>query len=176
MSHQPRVPGHASRSASRQFGIPSLVENVPESAVRATVERCRSVVGLTGWAKTVNPRDATVNPRDATVNPRVETVNPRAETVNPKASSCQLLRDFITSSVPANARWAIERFQSDDEGQSVADVIKKGCCMGVSDGSFKDQFGTACWILKPKEQAGGSILCPCVVPGGEGVRVHTTAS
>ena len=38
--------------------------------------------------------------------------------------------------------------------------------MGVSDGSFKDQFGTACWILKPKEQAGGSIWCPCVVPGG----------
>ena len=36
----PRVPGQASRSASRQFGHPSLVEKVPESAVRATVERC----------------------------------------------------------------------------------------------------------------------------------------
>ena len=85
----PRVPGHASRSASRRFGLPSLVEKVPESAVRATVERCRSVMVLTGWAETVNPR--------------VETVNPRVETVNPKASLCHVLRDFITSSVPANA-------------------------------------------------------------------------
>ena len=128
---------------------------MPESAVRATVERCRSVMVLTGWA---------------------ETVNPRAETVNPKASSCHVLRDFITSSVPANARWAIERFQFDDEGRSVADAIKIGCCMGVSDGSFKDQFGMACWILKPKDQAGGIIQCPCVAPGGEKVRVHTAAS
>ena len=38
--------------------------------------------------------------------------------------------------------------------------------MGVSDGSFKDRFGMACWILKPKDQAGGIIWCPCVVPGG----------
>ena len=82
---------------------------MPESAVRATVERCRSVMVLTGWA-----------------------VNPRAETVNPKASSYHVLRDFIASSVPANVRWAIERFKSDDEGESVADAIKKGCCMGVS--------------------------------------------
>ena len=85
----PRVPGQASRSASRQFGLPSLLEKVPESAARATVERCRSVIALTGWA----------------------------ETVNPKASSCHSLRDFIESSVPANARWAIERFKSDDEGE-----------------------------------------------------------
>ena len=91
---------------------------MPESAVRATVERCRSVMVLTGWAETVN-RQA------ETVNPRVETDNPRAETVNPKASSCQVLRDFITSFVPAYARWAIERFQSDDEGQRVADAIKR---------------------------------------------------
>ena len=69
---------------------------------------------LTGWAETVNSR--------------AETVNPRAETVNLKASSGHVLRDFIVTSVPTNARWAIERFQSDDEGQSVADAIKKGCC------------------------------------------------
>ena len=114
------------------------MEKVPESAARATVERCRSAIVLTGWA----------------------------ETVNPKASSYHVLRDFIASSVPANAQWAIERFKSDDEGQSVADAIKKVCCMGVSDGSFKDHFGMACWILKPKDQAGGTIRCPCVVPGG----------
>ena len=46
------------------------------------------------------------------------------------ARSCHVLNDFIASSVPANARWAIERFQSDDEGQSVADAIKKGCLYG----------------------------------------------
>ena len=38
--------------------------------------------------------------------------------------------------------------------------------MGVSDGSIKDHFGMACWILKPKDQAGRTIRRPCVVPGG----------
>ena len=53
-----------------------------------------------------------------------------AETVNPKASSCHVLRDFIESSVTANARWAIERFKSDDEGRSVADCDQKGLLYG----------------------------------------------
>ena len=52
----PRVPGQALRSASWQFGNPSLVEKVPESAARATVEGCLSVIVLTGWAETVNPK------------------------------------------------------------------------------------------------------------------------
>ena len=54
-----------------------------------------------------------------------DSVNRVAETVNPKESLCHSLRDFIESSVLANARWAIERFNSADEGRSVADAIKR---------------------------------------------------
>ena len=59
---------------------------------------------------------------------------------------------------------AVERFQSTDDGDTIADAIRHGKGIGVSDGSFKDQFGTACWILQG-ETAGGEIKCPCLVPG-----------
>ena len=64
------------------------MEKVPESAVRATVERCQSVMVLTAWAETVNPR--------------VETVNPRSETVNPKASSGHVPVSYTHLTLPTN--------------------------------------------------------------------------
>ena len=46
----------------------------------------------------------------------------------------------------------------------VANAIRTGKCIGVSDGSFKDEFGTACWIIQG-EDAVSQIKCPLVVPG-----------
>ena len=41
--------------------------------------------------------------------------------------------------------------------------------MGVSDGSFKDQFGTAFWILQG-ETADDEMKGPCTVPGSSDVQ------
>jgi hypothetical protein len=51
---------------------------------------------------------------------------------------------------------------------TIANAIK-GNGIGVSDGSFKDKFGTACWILQG-ETADGEIKCPCLVPGNGSVQ------
>ena len=135
----PKVSGHASRSASRRFRDPIQVYVYPESAVKATVERVRSTITVTGWAESID--------RPSPVS--------------------HTLREYIEHSVPKYARWAIERFVSEDDGATLADSIKRGFCIGVSDGSFKDKFGTACWILKAEDQESGDIRCPCVVPGGD---------
>ena len=47
---------------------------------------------------------------------------------------------------------------SDNDGKSVAEAIRRGCGMGVSDGLFKDRFGTACWIIKAQDQESDGIL------------------
>ena len=134
----PRIPGHASRSAARRFRNPTQVNDIPETAVKATVEQDRLTIILTGWAATMEKHILTH----------------------------LSLREFVASSVPKNARWAIERYTSVDDGKAVAEAIRRGACMGVSDGSFKDQFGTACWSLMIKGEETGGIICPCVVPGG----------
>ena len=135
----PRVSGRASRSASKRFRNPTQVQEIPATADKAIVERDRLTIILTG----------------------------NVGTVMDHVQSHLSLRDFIASSVPKHARWAIERCVSTDDGKSVADALRRGDCIGVSDGSFKDQFGTACWRLQVKgDEASEGITCPCVVPGG----------
>ena len=46
----------------------------------------------------------------------------------------------------------------------VANAIRTGKCIGVSDGSFEDEFGTACWIIQGEDVV-SPIKCPLVVPG-----------
>ena len=132
-----RVPGRASRSAVRRFRNPSQVEELPQTAKKATVDDVRTTVVLTGWA----------------------------DTVQPLVPTHLSLHEFIESSVPKHARWAIERFQAEEDGLKVAEAIRRGRCIGVSDGSFKDRFGTACWTLKADDEETVGICCPCVVPG-----------
>ena len=36
--------------------------------------------------------------------------------------------------------------------------------MGISDGSFKDEYGTACWVIEG-ETSQGRIFGPCTTPG-----------
>ena len=109
---------------------------IPAQAMNLTVEFCMSQVILTGWSGTVSVEPPT---------------------------QCSL-SSLIATEVHTDARWAIERCPIEDDGLIVANAIRTGKCIGVSDGSFKDEFGTACWILQG-EDAVGQIKCPLVVPG-----------
>ena len=137
----PRAPGNASRAAKRRFHLPQLVTSLPRDAQRATVEMARSQVVLTGWAPT-RSHDNLADPS---------------------------LQEYIQKHVHKDARWAVERFAITDDGATIADAIRQGKGIGVSDGSFKDKFGTACWILQG-ETADGEIKCPCLVPGNGSVQ------
>ena len=69
------------------------------------------------------------------------------------------LQEYIQTKVHKDAKWSVERFQSNDNGAMIAEGIKKGNGLGVSNGSFKDKFGTACWILQGETEV-GEIKCP----------------
>ena len=52
---------------------------------------------------------------------------------------------------------------NEDDGKAVAESIKNGCCIAISDGSFKDEFGTASWIVQGEDEFGsleGSLVTP----------------
>lgn len=56
--------------------------------------------------------------------------------------------DFYTSALKLDcASWALRNLTTPDNGRGVADAIKAGQCIAVSDGSFKDGMGTAAWKI-----------------------------
>jgi len=66
--------------------------------------------------------------------------------------------------LPDNSAWAVKNVVASDNGLSIANAIRNGTCKAVSDGSFKDAHGTACWVLEGTS-ADNRIYAPSVVPG-----------
>ena len=66
--------------------------------------------------------------------------------------------------VHKDARWAVKSFIATDDGGFIADAMRAGHCVGISDGSFKDENGTACWVLEC-DTSQGRIYGPCITPG-----------
>jgi hypothetical protein len=61
-------------------------------------------------------------------------------------------------------RWAVERFAVADGGRTLAEAIHQGRAIAVSDGSYKDDFGTAAYVLEG-ETASNRIVCALATPG-----------
>jgi hypothetical protein len=57
-----------------------------------------------------------------------------------------VLAERLQTSIPSRS-WAMERLQSPDNGAAVAQAIRSNTAICVSDGSFKDQHGTAAFVL-----------------------------
>ena len=49
--------------------------------------------------------------------------------------------------LPETDRWAVEYLFSENDGQSIAMEISMGTAIAVSDGSYKDNFGTSAFIF-----------------------------
>jgi hypothetical protein len=64
-----------------------------------------------------------------------------------------------------NVRWAIESCRVDDDGRYVAQAIREGTALAVSDGSFKDAVGTAGFVVEGPRYNFHRILGDCMVPG-----------
>jgi hypothetical protein len=67
--------------------------------------------------------------------------------------------------VPATERWCTEWLDVSDEGVIVADAIRNHAAIAVSDGSYKEEYGTAAWVIEG-DSAIGRILGRVIVPGG----------
>ena len=49
---------------------------------------------------------------------------------------------------PEGMRWAVNRYASLDNGETIAGAIRRSQAIAVCDGSYKDGFGTAAYVLE----------------------------
>jgi hypothetical protein len=68
------------------------------------------------------------------------------------------------AALPPNSRWAVDRFDSTDNGMQVAQAIRDGVAIAVSDGSFKDGFGTSALVIEASDST-DNIIAVNIVPG-----------
>jgi hypothetical protein len=64
-----------------------------------------------------------------------------------------------------HAQWDLRDINLTDDGLTIAHAIDDGTAIGISDGSFKDGFGTASWVLEgssPRQRIRGDKN---IVPG-----------
>jgi hypothetical protein len=142
----PRSGGRSPRLASGTFSQQSFPvlrsEDLPSDLVRTVLERRGATLVSTGYSSNSSVFQ-----------------NQRS---TPRPSS---FKEYAAS-LPPDARWVFERFQSaETSAVQIAEAIRTGTCIGVSDGSFKDAFGTASWILCPTGQNSDCIAADLVVPG-----------
>jgi hypothetical protein len=75
-----------------------------------------------------------------------------------------LLEDAIENQPPAGSRWAVSRFDATENGTRIAQAIRNGKAIALSDGSFKDGFGTSALSIEA-EDSEDNIIAVNVVPG-----------
>ncbi len=69
----------------------------------------------------------------------------------------------LLASLPNGERWCINSTQMEDDGLTIATAIKSCTATAVSDGSFKDGYGTAAWVLEGTDSSGrivGQVIAP----------------
>ena len=66
--------------------------------------------------------------------------------------------------LPSGSKWAVENAVFTDDGTIIAEAIRLGTCIAISDGSFKDGIGTASWVLEGSSSE-GRIIGQCMSPG-----------
>ena len=64
------------------------------------------------------------------------------------------LQEYIRTVVHKDAGWPVKNFQATDDGGFIAEALREGHCVGISDGSFKDEYGTACWVIEGETPQG----------------------
>jgi hypothetical protein len=76
--------------------------------------------------------------------------------LQPKSFSSFLIEDTAL-------QWCMHRIQVQQEGQRLLDALQEGTVMAVSDGSYKDTYGTAAWTIGDQDEfsiLSGRVVCP----------------
>jgi hypothetical protein len=112
--------GCQTRLNARSYSLNgSFRETIPSDCQRATVQRSDNVFLSDGAAPST-----------------VSTTPPPAPT----------LHHFLAS-FPADYQWIFRHVTSDDEGLLIADMLARGTCKALADGSYKDGLGTASVVI-----------------------------
>ena len=109
------------------------------------------------------PRDCTTHPPSFSCLDGVRS-KPDKSIIEPNGA--QTLSQRISTS-PADIKWAVQRFATQDEGQTVATAIRHGHAIAVSDGSYKDSFGTTAFVLEGETSANRVVAVNIVLGAPE---------
>ena len=121
----------------KTFQYSQDVSDAPNDLQRATIiQRNPSRILCTGWS-----RDKEI-PSDT-----------------PPTSLSELI-----DSLPESQRWAFEHFKCDDDGKTIAEAIRLGTAVAVSDGSFKNELGSAALVIEGSDSQ-HRILAGHLTPG-----------
>jgi hypothetical protein len=133
ITYYPRAPGRPSRNARMKFDryLGSPTPGIPASTERATVECTANLAERATVECTAHLFRLTGN-------------NPSSALAS--SASGQTLQDRLSRLVLATS-WAVTYVLIKDEGSAIAEAIRDGRCVSVSDGSFKDQYGTSAWAV-----------------------------
>jgi hypothetical protein len=69
------------------------------------------------------------------------------------------------AAIPSSHKWTVANVFHSDNGKAVADALKAGTCLSVSDGSFKDMHSTSGFFLEGPVGEAGHIYGTNAVPG-----------
>jgi hypothetical protein len=76
-----------------------------------------------------------------------------AQTVAPEIPAAESIDDAVRQLDPSQ-RWSVQDVRmSPDQGATLAQAIIDGDAIAVSDGSFKDEYSTAEWTLRGKDDS-----------------------
>ena len=145
------IPGRSSRQTVKKFSYPEPTNEIPNDLLRASTYTRGDVQCLTSTEERA-PADPSIRVAGNTTN----------------------LQEALNE-LPESAQWAVKEcfFRTlegddspfDDNGATLARAIESPSGMlCISDGSFKNSSGTACFtLLGPTKK--GSIIGPMAVPG-----------
>ena len=63
------------------------------------------------------------------------------------------LREIIDQ-LPDSIKWCADHFWASDNGDTIAEAIRQGTAVALSDGSYKDQRGTSAWVIEADQEIG----------------------
>jgi hypothetical protein len=112
----------STRNATTQYKKGGVENKLPSSGRRATVTRQGDIARMSGVERTLQSTPEPAVRRNLSLEERV-------------------------LSLPTADQWAIKEFFSIDDGRNVAAAIIQGTAKAVSDGSFKDEFGTSAFVV-----------------------------
>jgi hypothetical protein len=70
---------------------------------------------------------------------------------------------YLQLSEPGES-WCFSHLDLSDDGHTLATAIKEGDAIAISNGSFRDQYGTAAWVLEGSN-SNGRIVGAVIAPG-----------
>jgi hypothetical protein len=71
----------------------------------------------------------------------------------------------VATTIHPRDQWAVQSLDCPEEGATIARALISGQAIAVCDGSYKDQFGTAGFVLQNRDKHDGRILGANVTPG-----------